>query len=181
MRDKVDSCVKQDAIHRLVDEYGSGIYSCVMDTYNYERAINDILPTARTKILDKGGLFVIRPDSGDILETVLMGLAAAEKIFGVTINKKGYKVLQHASIIQGDGVTVDNIETVIKKVMAAGYSAQNVAFGMGGGLLQVYFDTLEMDNSSGLTNVNISESIETPCPLRPKFARLKWRMAPREI
>ena len=108
-----------------------------MDTYNYEEAIQKLLPTCKKIIFEKGGLFVIRPDSGDILETVLMGLAAAEEIFGVHVNKKGYKVLKTASIIQGDGVTADNIERVITEVMAAGYSAENVAFGMGGGLLQV--------------------------------------------
>lgn len=39
-------------------------------------------------------------------------------------------------MIQGDGVTLSKIEEILEKVLEAGFSAENVAFGMGGGLLQ---------------------------------------------
>ncbi|CAJ0765993.1 8176_t:CDS:2, partial [Entrophospora sp. SA101] len=48
----------------------------------------------------------------------------------------GYKVINGCGVIQGDGVTIDSLEAILKATGEAGYSAQNVAFGMGGGLLQ---------------------------------------------
>lgn len=36
---------------------------------------------------------VLRPDSGDPVEAVLEALKAAEKVFGVDVNAKGYKVM----------------------------------------------------------------------------------------
>lgn len=41
----------------------------------------------------KGGLWVLRPDSGDPTEAILEALRAADKAFGSTVNKKGFKVL----------------------------------------------------------------------------------------
>jgi nicotinic acid phosphoribosyltransferase len=61
---------------------------------------------------------------------------AADEVFGSDVNKKGYKVLRGAGVIQGDAVTIDSLENILNAVRDAGYSAQNVAFGMGGGLLQ---------------------------------------------
>jgi nicotinic acid phosphoribosyltransferase len=40
-------------------------------------------------------------------------------------------------VIQGDGINYRTVETILARTTAAGFSAQNVAFGMGGGLLQV--------------------------------------------
>ena len=44
---------------------------------------------------------VLRPDSGDPVETVMQGLHAAEKVFGCTVNSKGFKVPIGCSVIQG--------------------------------------------------------------------------------
>lgn len=44
---------------------------------------------------------VLRPDSGDPVQTVVLGLQAAEKVFGCDINSKGFKVPRGCSIIQG--------------------------------------------------------------------------------
>jgi nicotinamide phosphoribosyltransferase len=59
----------------------------------------------------------------------------AEK-FGYTLNNKGYKVLNHVRVIQGDGVNPDSIARILKVLEGKGYSATNLAFGMGGALLQ---------------------------------------------
>lgn len=53
------------------------------------------------KKLGKGGFMVLRPDSGDPVETVMQGLHAAEKVFGCTVNSKGFKVPIGCSVIQG--------------------------------------------------------------------------------
>jgi nicotinic acid phosphoribosyltransferase len=59
-----------------------------------------------------------------------------EEKFGCTVNNKGYKVLNHVRVIQGDGVNPKSIEQILKVLEAKGYSATNIAFGMGGALLQ---------------------------------------------
>jgi nicotinamide phosphoribosyltransferase len=56
--------------------------------------------------------------------------------FGTTTNSKGYKVLNHVRVIQGDGVNPDSIEAILEKLTELGYSTDNIAFGMGGALLQ---------------------------------------------
>jgi len=50
-----------------------------------------VLPAVAEKKIAAGGYMVLRPDSGDPVEKVLMGLEAAEKVFGVDINAKGFK------------------------------------------------------------------------------------------
>jgi nicotinamide phosphoribosyltransferase len=52
------------------------------------------------------------------------------------VNKKGYKVLRGVGVIQGDGININTLGSIICAVEKAGFSAQNVAYGMGGGLLQ---------------------------------------------
>lgn len=52
------------------------------------------------------------------------------------MNSNGYKVLNHVAVIQGDGCDYDSIERILQATMDAGYSVQNLAFGMGGALLQ---------------------------------------------
>ncbi|KAI9096998.1 nicotinate phosphoribosyltransferase family-domain-containing protein [Phlyctochytrium arcticum] len=127
---------EKDAIIQLLDSYGSGACACVMDSYDYVHALDVVLPSIAKHKLEKGGFLVLRPDSGDPVEVVLLGLKAIDKVFGSDVNKKGYKVVRGAGIIQGDAVTYNSLSNILKAVTEAGYSAQNVAFGMGGGLLQ---------------------------------------------
>ncbi|KAI9502490.1 hypothetical protein GGI25_002669 [Coemansia spiralis] len=133
------------AMLQTIDAYGSGVFACVMDSYDYARALSEILPVVAEKKLEKGGFLVIRPDSGDQVVAVLLGLQMANKVFGSTVNKKGFKVIKGASIIQGDGVTPKSLRRILAAVHDAGYSAQSVGFGMGGGLLQkINRDTMSM-------------------------------------
>lgn len=67
---------------------------------------------------------------------VPQALRALDKVFGSTVNAKGYKVIQGAGVIQGDGINVATIGAILAAVVGEGFSAENVAFGMGGGLLQ---------------------------------------------
>jgi nicotinamide phosphoribosyltransferase len=63
--------------------------------------------------------------------------------FGYDVNKKGFKVLRNVRVIQGDGVNPDTIERILYELKRTGWSAENIAFGMGGALLQkVNRDTL---------------------------------------
>jgi len=127
---------EQEAISNMIFKFGEGVFACVMDSYDYANALNNVLPSVAQQKIAKGGVLVVRPDSGDQVETVLMALRALEKIFGVKVNKKGYKVIQGAGVIQGDGVTYKSLKDMLKAVKDHGYASQCVTFGMGGGLLQ---------------------------------------------
>ena len=52
---------------------------------------------------------ILRPDSGDSVTCVLQALEAGEKVFGVDVNGKGYKVIRRMGVIQGDGINYDVI------------------------------------------------------------------------
>jgi nicotinic acid phosphoribosyltransferase len=57
--------------------------------------------------------------------------------FGYTINKKGYKVLNHVKVLQGDGITIKTMSEIIHElVIVQKWSLDNFVFGSGGGLLQ---------------------------------------------
>ncbi|KAJ1723661.1 hypothetical protein LPJ61_005804, partial [Coemansia biformis] len=136
---------EREAVLRLIDAYGDGVYACVMDSYDYARALAAVLPAVAEKKLAKGGVLVVRPDSGDQVDAVLEGLRAAERVFGSTTNAKGFRVITGASVIQGDGVTPASLARILEAVHRAGFSAQCVAFGMGGELLQkLNRDTMNM-------------------------------------
>jgi len=52
------------------------------------------------------------------------------------LTKKGYKLIRGAAVLQGDAVTIESLQAILEAAKKAGFSAQNIAFGMGGGLLQ---------------------------------------------
>lgn len=134
---------EKDAMIQLLENFGSGVCACVMDSYDYKAALEKLLPVVAELKVKKGGFLVLRPDSGDPVEVVMMALKAAEKVFGASVNKKGYKVLSGVGVIQGDGINYQTIKSILDTVEANGFSAQNMAFGMGGGLLQrVHRDTM---------------------------------------
>lgn len=126
-----------DAIKRAVEITPSGgICSVVADSYSYNNFLTHHLPIIAPIAQAKGVLFVIRPDSGDPVSCVIDGLHAAAKCFGYAVNSKGFKVLDGAAVIQGDGIDMLKLFEIADAVEAAGFSAQCVAYGMGGGLLQ---------------------------------------------
>ncbi|KAG2489592.1 hypothetical protein HYH03_011873 [Edaphochlamys debaryana] len=124
------------AMENMMDNFGTGIYACVMDSYDYAKALSEVLPSVAAKKLGKGGYLVLRPDSGDPTDAVLMALRAAEKVFGSVRNSKGFRVIPGCGVIQGDGIDLSTMEKIAQAIEAEGYAADNVSYGMGGGLLQ---------------------------------------------
>ncbi|KAI9187772.1 hypothetical protein H9P43_002163 [Blastocladiella emersonii ATCC 22665] len=124
------------ALANALDKFGAGVVACVMDSYDYVQALEKVLPSVKALKVAKGGFLVLRPDSGDVVETVLQALHAADATFGSTINDKGFKVPNGVGVIQGDGVTSTTLTAILAAVENAGFSTAAVAFGMGGGLLQ---------------------------------------------
>ena len=121
------------------------LLAVVSDSYDIYHAVSELWgKQLRAQVENSGATVVIRPDSGvpeDIVPEVLQRLYAE---FGGRVNAKGYKVLNDCvRVIQGDGVDVDSIKVIVQRIQQAGFSTENVAFGMGGGLLQkVNRDTL---------------------------------------
>lgn len=85
----------------------------------------------------RDGTLVVRPDSGDPPVVVREVLERLGRAFGAERNAKGFRVLPpQVRVIQGDGVDHATVRAILFTLKTAGWSADNVAFGMGGGLLQ---------------------------------------------
>ena len=122
------------------------LVACVSDSYDLWNAVSNIWgDTLRQRVIDSGATVVIRPDSGDPLTVPVKCVELLGEKFGYTVNNRGFKVLPGCiRVIQGDGITVDTLPMILDNLLASGWSADNLAFGMGGGLLQqVNRDTLK--------------------------------------
>lgn len=129
----------------LLEVEEGSLVSIVSDTYDYEHMLTNLLPEVVDIVRERNLMFIIRPDSGDPVECVLRGLRASAQYFGYHENEKGYKVLHSSAVIQGDGIDMWKLMEIAESAVSAGFSIQNVAFGMGGGLLQKQNrDTLSM-------------------------------------
>jgi nicotinamide phosphoribosyltransferase len=126
------------AMENMLDSYPTGLVACVSDSFDIIRACRDYWGTAlRDKILSRDGRLVIRPDSGDPVQTLKQIFHILWDKFGGTTDDKGFKVLDpHVRVIQGDGVNFESISDICDMMIEEGFSIENIAFGMGGALLQ---------------------------------------------
>lgn len=110
----------------------------VSDSYDLWNAIDNLWGDALKETVESsGGTLVIRPDSGEPVEIVSGTIERLMAKFGFSLNAKGFKVLPDCvRVIQGDGISVASIEAILTEMKRRGLSAENVAFGMGGELLQ---------------------------------------------
>jgi len=117
----------------------------VSDSYDIGHACDKIWgEQLKQQVIDSGAIVVIRPDSGNPSSVVLACVHTLDKRFGSVKNAKGYRVLNNVRVIQGDGIDHASIRSILFCLDLAGYSADNVAFGQGGALLQqVNRDTLQ--------------------------------------
>lgn len=148
-----------DAFRNMITQFGKpgGLIACVSDSYDIWNACENIWgDELLEEVKASGATMVVRPDSGDP-ETV--PIECVEKLMekvGFTVNTKGYKVLpDYFRVIQGDGITVDTVEKILANMEAKQLSASNIAFGQGGGLLQmVNRDTLKFAMKCSAIKVN---------------------------
>ncbi len=130
---------EEQAYQNMLDQFAKPgkIVAVVSDSYDLWNAVDHLWgDRLRQAVIDSGATVVIRPDSGNPLEVVSKVLQRLEVHFGSTINSKGYKVLNHVRVIQGDGVNEESIVEILQGIESLGFSATNLAFGMGGALLQ---------------------------------------------
>ena len=128
-----------DAYRNMLKQFAKpgALVAVVSDSYDIFRAVTSLWGAElRQAVVDSGATVVIRPDSGDPATIVLDVATRLADTFGYTVNDKGYKVLNNVRIIQGDGINLESIVEILSFLTERGFSADNVAFGMGGALLQ---------------------------------------------
>jgi len=128
------------AFENMIDVFDkpNGLVACVSDSYNIYEACRELWGTKlKDKVLSMKGGLVVRPDSGDPLQVTLDVIEILGEKFGYTVNDKGFRVLNpKVRIIQGDGVNLVSITRILRNYAEHGWSADNIAFGMGAALLQ---------------------------------------------
>ena len=139
-RDALIKWIRKTLVERQVPAGVPKLAACVGDSYdifNFTRMVCD--PAIYYMIRNSGGILVERPDSGPPVETLLEILRLFDENLPageITVNTKGFKVLPPClRLIWGDGINRRSMKTILKAITDAGWSASNLAFGSGGGLL----------------------------------------------
>lgn len=150
-----------ETFRRLMETFPKGILSVVSDTWDLWKVITEYLPELKEEILARDGKLVIRPDSGDPVDIICgtegfhvgeyklhkkwnkdqpLSLYPAGKgviellwdIFGGTVNKQGYKVLDsHIGAIYGDSINPERAEEICKRLELKGFASTNIVLGIG--------------------------------------------------
>ena len=127
----------------VVQNAHDGILSIVIDSYNYKNflenacikghALNDEINNFLNKA--EGNKVVFRPDSGEPISTTIDCLEIIEKGFGTHKTDKGYKIFnENIGLLWGDGLDYQKNRDILFGIKAQGWAAENLIFGMGGGL-----------------------------------------------
>ncbi len=113
------------------------LVAVVSDSWDIYNAVEKVWgEQLKQAVVDSGATVVIRPDSGEPVEVVSRVAQILGEKFGFETNSKNYKVLKNVRIIQGDGVNQASIRAILQRLKNEGFSASNIAFGIGGSLLQ---------------------------------------------
>ena len=131
-----------DQILNVIKNAKNGILSMVIDSYNYRNFLyeagdnNSELNKAITNFLAvEGNKVVFRPDSGEPVSTTMDCLNILEEGFGSYLTDKGYKVFDsNIGLLWGDGLNYQKIRDILFAMKSNGWAAENIIFGMGGGL-----------------------------------------------
>ncbi len=127
-----------DAYRNMLQQYPTGLVACVSDSYDIFRACSQYWGgILKSEVLAREGTLVVRPDSGNPPAVVVKVLDLLGEQFGAHRNAKGFHVLHpKVRVIQGDGIDYAMLKKILDHMKSHGWSADNVAFGSGGGLLQ---------------------------------------------
>jgi nicotinamide phosphoribosyltransferase len=137
---------EEDSFRNMLSKHAKpgGLVACVSDSYDIYAACELWGTKLKQDVIDSGATVVVRPDSGEPAVVVTKCAKILDEHFGSVVNDKGFKVLNNVRIIQGDGIDHQSIRSILFSLTLAGYSADNIAFGQGGALLQqVNRDTMK--------------------------------------
>jgi len=150
--------LEPEVVRNILKLCPTGIIAMVGDSYNIFDFAEKIIGTdLHTEVVERDGIVVIRPDSGDPVPTMMKLLWILGEKFGWTTNAKGYRVLNHVRTLQGDKNDYNAIYDMLRALKGGLWSSDNIAtFGMGGALLQASTrDTQKMAvKLSSLTDAN---------------------------
>ncbi|MEM9336869.1 MAG: nicotinate phosphoribosyltransferase [Patescibacteria group bacterium] len=147
------------AFKNMLTQFGGEgkLVACVSDSYDIFAAVDELWgDELREAVQSTGGTLVVRPDSGDPVKIPIEVVERLMAKFGHETNSKGYRVLPASvRVIQGDGMSLENIVRVVTTMEERGLSIDNIAFGMGGGLLQkVDRDTMKFAMKANAVKIN---------------------------
>jgi nicotinamide phosphoribosyltransferase len=147
------------AYENMLDQFAKPgkTVAVVSDSYDLWNAIDTLWgDELKAKIEACGGTLVVRPDSGEPVAIVTETIERLMRAFGYTVNNKGYRVLPSCvRVIQGDGVSQQTIEAILEAMKQRKLSAENIAFGMGGELLQkINRDTMKFAMKASAAKVD---------------------------
>ena len=126
----------------VIENAKNGILSMVIDSYDYRNFLRQAstegseLNDAILKFLSvDGNKVVFRPDSGEPVSTTIDCLNILESGFGSYDTESGYKVFDaNIGLLWGDGLNYHKIRDILFAMKSNGWAAENIIFGMGGGL-----------------------------------------------
>lgn len=140
-----------DVVRQVLDNTPNDqMVAMVGDSYDMIGFVEKILatPDIKERIVARTAPLIVRPDSGELPQIDIDVFRSLEKVFGSSENGKGYVVLPHyIRMIQGDGIKWyrdtdgkprHTVGDILGAFMDVGISADNIAFGSGGGLLQQF-------------------------------------------
>lgn len=115
-----------------------GAVSVVSDSYDISHAVAEIWGKAlKEDVIRSGATVLVRPDSGDPVDTPVQVVAQLAYAFGTELNGRGYKLIRHGvRVLQGDGISTADMGMVLGRMEAMGFSADNIYFGTGSNLIQ---------------------------------------------
>lgn len=128
-----------EAYTNMVEKFAAfGAYSVVSDSYDLHNAVTEIWgKQLQTKVRASGATLIVRPDSGDPIDTPVQVVAQLAYAYGTRLNTKGFKVIDaNIRVMQSDGVSLQDIQMILGRLEGMGFSSENILFGMGSGLLQ---------------------------------------------
>ena len=128
-----------EAFRNMLTQFGKpgALMAVVSDSYDLFNAIDNLWgKELKQTVINSDAVLVIRPDSGNPPEIAPESLRRLDIAFGSVTNSKGYKVLNHVKLIYGDGINEQSIKEILENITIAGFATDNIAFGMGGALLQ---------------------------------------------
>ncbi|XP_056429536.1 nicotinamide phosphoribosyltransferase isoform X1 [Hyla sarda] len=131
---------EKDAFKHIVTQFSSVPVSVVSDSYDIYNACEKIWGEDLRSLIESRSAdapLIVRPDSGNPLDTVLKVLEILGRKFPVQENERGYKVLPpYIRVIQGDGVDINTLQEIVEGMKKHKWSIENISFGSGGALLQ---------------------------------------------
>jgi len=129
------------AMENMLKKYPQGLVACVSDSYDIFNACEKYWgEELKPLIMQREGVLVVRPDSGELPNIVIKVLESSWKKFGKegSQTKTGHKLLPpKIRVIQGDGINIKTLQLILDTMAKNHWAADNLAFGSGGALLQM--------------------------------------------